>query len=118
MNLSRPPSSRSSATSAYWTLNTFASVMLTSSGVTPSPRTDPRGSRFSGRMISSMAPSSGLWVIGVTRKKSISQPLSVSHFEHQTAPVMTSYNPFGISKVANGHDLLGHGLREDLARKP
>src|ERR1700733_15781071 len=43
-NLSRPPSRRSSATSAYCTLNTFASTMLTSSGVTPSPSTDPRGS--------------------------------------------------------------------------
>jgi hypothetical protein len=32
----------------------------------------------------------------------------VSHFERQTTLVMTSYNPFGFSKVAYVHDLLRH----------
>src|ERR1035438_4496369 len=105
MNLSRPPSSRSSATSAYCTRNTFAKTMLTSRGVTPSPSTDPKGSRFSGRIISSsMAAFSGLWVIENSRNI-VSNPYQVSHFERQTRHVMTSYKPFGFSKVAYGHDL-------------
>src|ERR1035438_5692663 len=105
MNLSRPPSRRSRATSAYCTRNTLANTMLTSRGVTPSPKTDPKGTRFSGRIISSsVAASSGLWVIEYSRN-SISKPYQVSHFERQMTAVLTSYNPFGFSKVASDHVL-------------
>src|SRR5271169_1990281 len=51
-----------------------------------------------------------------TRKKINLEPLQVSHFKRQTGPVVTSYNPFGFSKVANDHDLSRQALRAQPAR--
>jgi hypothetical protein len=48
--------------------------------------------------------------------ESILQRFQVSHFERQSTPVMTSYKPFGFSKVAYGHDLSRHPAKAQFAR--
>jgi hypothetical protein len=48
--------------------------------------------------------------------ESIWQRFQVSHFERQSTPVMTSYKPFGFSKVAYGHDLSRHSASAQFAR--
>src|ERR1700722_17767735 len=63
-NRSRPLSNRSGAASVYCTRNIFARTMETSMGVTPCPRMASRGSKFSGREISSVSPALGCSVIG------------------------------------------------------
>src|SRR5580692_11835461 len=117
MNLSNPPSSRNNATSAFCTPNTFANTMLTSSGVTPWPSTAPSGIRFSGRMSSSVAASSGLGVIERSQFQ-FRNRVQVSHFERQLTAALTSYNPFYFSKVASDHVLLEAAENEPSARNP
>src|SRR5580658_776815 len=63
-NRSRPLSNRSRATSVYCTRNILARTIETSMGVTPCPRMVSRGSKFSGREISSVSPELGCSVIG------------------------------------------------------
>ncbi|MGC2095454.1 MAG: hypothetical protein WA646_02830, partial [Candidatus Sulfotelmatobacter sp.] len=62
-------------------------------------------------------PVIGIMSHRVLARKSNLGTLQVSHFERQTRPVVTSYNSFGFTKVANVHDLSRHPTRGQKARK-